>query len=72
MGKELLLGLGLGSFGTSFTHHVLVLPFEEAKLWRQRQRSKDHRSQGSGKGHADQEGRQRDQEAQRIMWQSVK
>lgn len=30
MGKELLLGLG--STGTSFTHHVLVLPLEEAEL----------------------------------------
>lgn len=64
MGKELLLGLGIG---TSFTHHVLVLPFEEAKLWRQRQRSKGHQSQGSGEGHAEQEGRPRGQEAQRIM-----
>lgn len=30
MGKEPLLGLG--STGTSFTHHVLVLPLEEAEL----------------------------------------
>ena len=68
VGKEPLLGW------CSFIHHVLVLPFEEAKLWGQKQRSKGHQSWwqvGGGEGHADQEGRQRDQEIQRVMWQNV-
>ena len=35
MGKELLLeGIHIG---TRFSHHVLVLSFEEAELWRQKQ-----------------------------------
>ena len=40
MEKELLLGWS--SFWSSFIHHVLVLPFEEAELWEQGQRGKDH------------------------------
>ena len=35
VGKELLLG-GI-HIGTRFSHHVLVLSFEEAELWRQKQ-----------------------------------
>ena len=47
MGKELLLeGIHIG---TRFSHHVLVLSFEEAELWRQKQVSEGTRL-GEGGG----------------------
>lgn len=46
MGKELLLGGG--RIGTSFSHHVLVLSFEEAELWRQKQVSEGTQAGGGG------------------------
>ena len=45
--KELLLG-GI-HIGTRFSHHVLVLSFEEAELWRQKQVSEGTRL-GEGGG----------------------
>lgn len=70
VGKELLLLRG-SSFRASFSYHVLVLSFEEAKLWRQRQGSKGTKARRASEGYAGQAGRWWDQEMQRITWRSA-
>lgn len=66
MDTELLLGRGSfrTSFRTSFAHHVFVLPLEETELWGRDRGVKAPEARALGEGHADQEGTQRDREAQ--------